>query len=43
VEGSVIYAKKPIREVLINNQMVKYLDVDKLLIPENVKITDLGL
>ena len=43
VEGSVVYASKPVREVLINNQMVKYRDVDKLLIPENVNITDLGL
>lgn len=43
VEGSVVYARKPIREVLINNQIVKYRDIDKLLIPENVKITDLGL
>jgi cell division protease FtsH len=43
VEGSVLYARKPIREVFINNQKVKYRDIDKLLIPENVKITDLGL
>jgi hypothetical protein len=43
VEGAVIYARKPIREVLVNNAMVKYRDIDKLLIPENVKITDLGL
>jgi cell division protease FtsH len=43
VEGSILYAKKPIREVFINNQKVKYRDIDKLLIPENVKITDLGI
>ncbi|GAB0174917.1 MAG: hypothetical protein HHAS10_07960 [Candidatus Altimarinota bacterium] len=43
VEGAILYAKRPIREVIVNNQMVKYRDVDKLLLPDNVKITDLGL
>ena len=43
VEWAVLYARKPVREVLINNEKVRYRDVDKLLIPDNVKITDLGI
>lgn len=43
VEGTIVYGRKPVRESIINNQKVKYRDVDKLLLPDNVKITDLGL
>jgi cell division protease FtsH len=43
IEGSIIQARKPVRENVVDSVIIKYRDIDQSSLPANLEITDIGL
>lgn len=43
IRGSMLDARKPIRENVVNSKIIQTRDIDRTILPANLKITDIGL
>lgn len=43
IRGTMLDARKPIRENVVNSKIVSYREIDRTILPANLKITDIGL
>ncbi len=43
IRGTMLDARKPIRENVVNSKIVQEREIDRTILPANLKITDIGL